>query len=64
MNLPWTPADDAALKDAASTGISVQRLSVRLHRPVASIKGRLNFLGVKASTVPRLPYNERVSVMR
>ncbi len=59
MNASWTAADDAALTQAAGKGISAQRLAVRFHRSVSSIKGRLSVLGMKSAPLARRPYNER-----
>ncbi len=64
MNVSWTPLEDAALKQAANNGISAQRLAVRFRRSVNSITGRLSFLGLKPTPPHRLPYNERVSVLK
>lgn len=48
-NTAWTAEEDAVLATAAREAVSPARLSVRLHRSVASIKRRMRELGLSGS---------------
>ena len=57
-NTAWTPEDDAVIREAAKTGVSVSRLAVRLRRSEQSIKARARKLGVNLAKLAQMPLRE------
>jgi len=50
---PWTPEDEAALKEMAEKGVYMRRIALRLRRSESSIKKRAVQLGVRVPPTPR-----------
>ena len=59
LKTSWTPHDDEALSVAITSGVSLQRLTVRFKRSTAAIKSRVKHLGLTPKSRKRLALEER-----